>query len=78
LRDGQELFTEPGWLQVMTGQHIAPESYHRQADRVSQKELDGVLADLRKLINQTVQAMPAQQDFIRQHCAAPVMDAIGR
>ncbi len=71
LREGQELFTEPGWLQVMTGQHIAAKSYHPQADLVPPQQLDGVLADLRKLIGQTVQAMPTHQDFIRQHCAAP-------
>ena len=72
LRDGQELFTEPGWLQVMTGQHITAHSYHHQADLVPQQQLEAVLADLRRLIAETVQAMPGHADFIRQHCAASV------
>ncbi len=39
LREADELFTEPGWVQVMIGQHVMPEHWHPLAEAISEKDL---------------------------------------
>ena len=66
-RDGEELFTPMGWLQVMIGQGIIPARYHPLADGLSQAQLDGFLTDIRTLVDRAVATMPAHADFIARH-----------
>jgi tryptophan halogenase len=70
-REGEELFTEVGWLQVMLGQHIAPARYHPLADALTQAQLDEFLANIRTLIGRAVGSLPAHARFITEHCKAP-------
>lgn len=65
-----ELFRNPSWLAVYTGQGIWPERHDPLADA---RDVDyrGRLAGLRRVMEQTAEAMPAHRDFINQHCAAP-------
>ncbi len=70
-REGEELFTEVGWLQVMTGQHTTPQRYHLLADTLSQTQLDQFLGNIRTLIRRAVETMPSHAQFIEQHCKAP-------
>jgi tryptophan halogenase len=69
-REFDELFTEVAWLQVMTGQGIAPRGYHPLADRVNAKALEGFLANIKRIIGAEVGKLPGHEDFIRRHCAA--------
>ena len=46
LRDADELFTEPGWVQVLIGQHIMPKHWHPLAEAISEKDL----ADFMQLV----------------------------
>ena len=39
LRADEELFTEPGWVQVMIGQHMLPERWHPLAEAISDTDL---------------------------------------
>lgn len=71
MREGDELFTEVGWLQVMTGQQIAPIGYHALADTVSVAELDDFLSLARRHAGAVAARMPLHDTFIAQHCAAP-------
>lgn len=70
VREGTELFTEPSWLQVMNGQGLKPGAHHPLVELLSDRELTEYLNDVRQVIRKCVDVMPAQQDFIAQHCRA--------
>ena len=69
-RDGEELFTEVGWLQVMLGQHVEPARHHALADSISPAQLDEFLGNIRTLISRAVNSMPAHSRFVTEHCKA--------
>ncbi len=70
VRHNDELFTEMGWLQVMLGQGIVPQSYHPLADQLSEGELGEFMNTIEALIEREVGAMPGHAQFIAQHCDA--------
>ncbi len=72
-REGEELFTETGWIQVLLGQRVKPESYHPLADGLSSAQLGQLFSNLRTLINQNVSKMPTHRDFVAVTCAAPAI-----
>ena len=69
-RDGEELFTEVGWLQVLLGQGIEPQAYHRLADALEPTQFREFMGNLRTLIQRAVAGMPGHADFVAQHCKA--------
>lgn len=71
VRTDNELFTEPGWLQVMYGQNLQPEGYDPLADLQSEADTHEYLENVREVIAQCVDAMPEHAAFIAQYCAAP-------
>ena len=71
VREGQELFTEPSWLQVMNGQGLQAGGHHPLVDLLGDRDLVEYLDDVRTVIGKCVDFMPAQRDFIAQHCRAP-------
>lgn len=74
-RDGNELFTEAGWVQVLLGQGIIPDAWHPLAEQLPAADLADFLALLARLNRERAAAMPDHADFLRRHCAA---DAIGK
>ncbi|GLR48188.1 tryptophan halogenase family protein [Sphingomonas astaxanthinifaciens] len=70
-RFNEELFTELGWLQVMTGQGIVPRSYHPLADAPGDDNVDRYLASIRELVQAKVQRMPPHRDYLNQLCGTP-------
>lgn len=74
-REQDELFTEVGWLQVMIGQNIMPETYHPLADVLTHDELAGFLRDLETIVAAPASRLPTHQDFIAQSCAAEALNA---
>lgn len=73
-REHDELFTETGWLQVLLGQGVSPESRHPLADELSGDQLEQLLADVKTLIAREVEAMPDHHDYVMAHCAAKGRD----
>jgi len=71
VRFNEELFTEPGWLQVMIGQGVMPRGYHPLADANPAGEVRELMQLLRTVIQRQVGAMPDHAAFIAQHCPAP-------
>jgi tryptophan halogenase len=69
-REGEELFTEQSWLQVMVGQGILPRRHHPLADNLPQAKLEDFLGSIHKLIGGAVERMPSHERFIAEHCAA--------
>ena len=73
-RDGEELFTEHSWLQVMVGQGILPRRHHPLADSLPREKLDEFLGRIRTLIRGAVEQMSTHERFIAEHCAARAAD----
>lgn len=65
-REHQELFTETSWLSVMSGQGIEPTGYHPIADLLSDEVTLQRVQHIAQVIDQTANAMPLQDDYLRQ------------
>ncbi len=65
-----ELFREPSWLAVLTGQGLVPNDYHAAADAMEESELRLSLSRWRTAVAERVKALPSQEDFIRRTCAS--------
>ncbi|GLQ21764.1 tryptophan halogenase family protein [Algimonas porphyrae] len=65
-RDPDDLFRESSWVQVMLGQGVRPESWHRHVDQLSDAQLAQFLSDVRQLIAKTTDPLPSHADYIRQ------------
>jgi tryptophan halogenase len=69
--DGLELFQNPSWLAVFTGQGVIPRRYSALVDLRALDESARYLESLRRTMREAVGAMPAHEDFIARHCQAP-------
>ena len=65
---GGELFRVDSWVQVMMGQGIDPQGWHRFGGLMSRQELEGVFDGLKKTVDHTVGAMMGHDAFIKQYC----------
>ena len=63
-----ELFTEPGWLQVMVGQGIEPAAWSPLAEAMDEAELARFLAAIRDAIADQARQLPRHADFVAAHC----------
>ena len=68
--DKDELFTEPGWLQVMVGQGIEPSAWSPLAEAMDKPELARFLNGIRDSHAEHVRRLPTQAAFIAAHCRA--------
>lgn len=75
VRDADELFAEPAWLQVMFGQGIAPQGHHPLADTLPPAQLEEFLSHIRTLLGRAVASMPEHAQFLARHCAADAVAA---
>lgn len=73
-KEGDELFGENSWIQVMLGQGIVPEQYHPAVDMLSEEELTRFLENIRTRVEHTVQRLPSHDRYVRQYCAAAAGD----
>ncbi|MGN6422291.1 MAG: tryptophan halogenase family protein [Asticcacaulis sp.] len=62
-----ELFTVDSWAQVMLGQRLEPQGWHRFGGLMSQDELAGVFDGLKKTVDHTVANMAPHDAFVRQY-----------
>ena len=69
-RKNEELFAENSWIQVMMGQGIMPQSYHPVATKLSDEELDQLLAGLRDNVARTVAGLPEHHAYVARYCGA--------
>lgn len=69
-RRNEELFAENSWVQVMMGQGIMPKAYHPVATKLSDEELDQLLAGLRDSVAKTVAGLPEHHDYVARYCGA--------
>jgi tryptophan 7-halogenase len=69
-KDGNELFTEVGWVQVMIGQGVLPERWHPLADQLEPDDLRDFLGLQQRLNRERVAGMPPHGEFLARQCAA--------
>ena len=69
-KEGEELFNEESWIQVMLGQGVIPADYDPLVDSRSEEEVRKFLHDIESVIGKCVNVMPMHKDFIAAHCAA--------
>lgn len=74
-RDGNELFAEPGWMQVMHGQCLEPTGYHPLVDAYAPDRVAAYLENVRDVIARCVDAMPTHSDYLARVCAAAPVTA---
>ena len=72
-REGNEMFAEPSWVQVMHGQRIHPRGYHPLVDLQPEEKIADFLAGVRGVIGKCVDVMPRHDDFIARNCAIAEM-----
>ncbi|MFQ5348089.1 MAG: tryptophan halogenase family protein [Rhodothalassiaceae bacterium] len=70
-RDGEELFTDVAWLQVLLGQGVEPQGYHPLADALDPDQLAEYLSHIETLISSRVATLPTHTEYVAQYCAAP-------
>ena len=75
VREHDELFDVPGWVQVMIGQGIDPQGWHPLADQLSTEQLAGFLTTVRDAYVRDAARMPTHADFIARYCPAGAPDA---
>jgi len=69
-REHEELFTEVGWLQVLIGQGVEPQSWHPLADQIPERDLKEFMETIELLYAREAGRMPSHAEFIARHCAA--------
>lgn len=74
-RKNEELFAENSWVQVMMGQGIMPQSYHPVATKLSEQELDQLLAGLRDSVAKTVGSLPEHHAYVARYCGVQAAEA---
>ncbi|WP_422358198.1 tryptophan 7-halogenase [Qipengyuania flava] len=69
VRDQDELFDVPGWVQVMLGQGVEPQGWHPLADELPRDQLKQFLATVKSAYERDVARMPSHQDYVRRLAA---------
>jgi tryptophan halogenase len=69
-----ELFREPSWFAVYTGQNVIPRHHHPFADIPSDAELASRFQRISEAVRARVDSFPTHDEYIRRNCAAPPLD----
>ncbi len=67
-KDGEELFGESSWLQVMLGQGLVPKDYHPIVDMMPDAELEAFLKEIETNVVNTAKNLPPHHVFIDHYC----------
>lgn len=62
--DDGDIFRVDSWTQVMLGQRLKPQQYHRIADEMSQDEFNRFMRGLREQVKGQLEQLPPHGDFI--------------
>ena len=70
-REGDELFDVPGWVQVMIGQNMVPDSWHPIADQVSPDRLSQFLDAIENAFLHDAMRMPDHAAYLSRFAPMP-------
>jgi len=66
-QDGDDLFRNDSWVQVMLGQGLRPKAMHAAGQLIEPRQLRGAIGDLKKNIDNLVSEMPRHGDYLRRY-----------
>ena len=66
----RELFIEPNWIAILLGQGVIPRATDLRVDCLPRAQVAQQLAQMRKVIANAVNALPAHEETIRRYCPA--------
>jgi tryptophan halogenase len=64
-----EIFEKDSWSQVMIGQRIVPEDYHRYVDELNHTDLCKFMQDFAVAVKKQAMQLPSHEDFVRGYCS---------
>lgn len=64
-KEGDELFHEIAWQQVMIGQNVIPDDYHPLAHNITTEQLQGLLNDFKTLVDSAAEKLPSHDQFLK-------------
>ena len=64
IRDQDELFDVPGWVQVMLGQGVEPDGWHPLADQISREQLAQFLDTVKSAYARDVARLPDHRAYV--------------
>jgi tryptophan halogenase len=70
LRNGEDFFALPSWVQVMLGQRIVPQSYHPMVDEMPGDRLVDHVESTRAMLANAVASMPTHDEWINRYWKA--------
>ena len=70
---GIELFQNPSWLAVFSGQFVTPERYDPLVDQRGNVDSRARLESLRRIMAEAAAVMPDHRKYLDRHCKAPAM-----
>ena len=68
--DDGDIFRVDSWTQVMLGQGLMPQQYHKIAKVMGDNEFKQFLASLKSSVDNAVEQLPDHQEFIDKYCPA--------
>ena len=68
-----ELFQTDSWVQVMLGQRLEPQGWHRLGAFMNEDELKQVFEGLKTTVDHTVANMMPQDAFLKQYCPSAIV-----
>lgn len=72
-KNGTELFADDSWFTVLFGQGLRPRGYHPLLDSVGEERIEGFLAQVERITQKCVEAMPLHADYVAGTCPAKPM-----
>jgi tryptophan halogenase len=73
-----DLFKDPSWFAVFTGQGVQPKAWHPAADIPDDAELERRFALISADVRRRVENFPTHDEFLRQYCPAPAVPPMAR
>ena len=67
-REHEELFTEPGWLQVFVGQDVMPRGWNPIADTMPVEQLEAMMTQIEAGVGRIAADLPGHAPFLRAFC----------
>jgi tryptophan halogenase len=68
-----ELFRTDSWVQVMLGQRLEPQGWHRLGALMNETEMNQVFEGLKATVDHTVANMMPQDAFLKQYCPTAIV-----
>lgn len=65
--DDGDIFRVDSWTQVLMGQGMLPEQYHRVADEMSEEALQQFMTGLQQQVTQRVATLPSHKQFLTHY-----------